>query len=80
MAKTFEAAGYVARINVVKAQVFLTDLKHFARASTPCGRDHFKVPAAAHHRRNCTGLLVKDTLVEIDLIAAACPARASSTR
>ena len=62
---TFEAAGS-SLDHVVKAQVFLTDLNNFA------GFDHvwkryFKVPPP-RTTVGTTGLLVRDTLVEIDLI------------
>jgi reactive intermediate/imine deaminase len=64
--KTFEAAG-TSLDNVVKAQVFLTDLNHFAEFDE-VWRNHFKVPPP-RTTVGTTGLLVKDTLVEIDLIA-----------
>ena len=65
--QTFEAAGS-SLDNVVKAQVFMTDLKNF------CGfdevwKEYFKVPPP-RTTVGTSGLLVKDTLVEIDLIAA----------
>ena len=65
--QTFEAAGS-SLDNVVKAQVFMTDLKNF------CGFDEvwkefFKVPPP-RTTVGTSGLLVKDALVEIDLIAA----------
>ena len=64
--QTLEAAGS-SLDNVVKAQVFMTDWKNF------CGFDEvwkefFKVPPP-RTTVGTSGLLVKDTLVEIDLIA-----------
>src|SRR6516165_3030534 len=67
MAKTFKAAG-TSLDNVVKAQVFLMDLNHFAEFDE-VWRDHFKSPPP-RTTVGTTGLLVKDSLVEIDLIAA----------
>jgi reactive intermediate/imine deaminase len=64
--KTFEVAGS-SLDNVVKAQVFMTDLKNFA-AFDEVWKDYFKVPPP-RTTVGTTGLLVKDTLVEIDLIA-----------
>jgi reactive intermediate/imine deaminase len=66
LAKTFEAAGTTLD-NVVKAQVFLTDLNNFA-AFDEVWREYFKSPPP-RTTVGTTGLLVKDTLVEIDLIA-----------
>src|SRR5262245_55526999 len=66
MKKTFEAAGS-SLDHVVKAQVFLTDLRNFHGFDTVWKR-YFKVPPP-RTTIGCTGLLVKDTLVEIDLIA-----------
>ena len=63
--KTFEAAGS-SLDHVVKAQVFLTDLDHFHGFDSVWKRT-FKVPPP-RTTIGCTGLLVKDTLVEIDLI------------
>jgi reactive intermediate/imine deaminase len=65
--KTFKAAG-TSLDNVVKAQVFLMDLKDFAEFDE-AWREFFKVPPP-RTTVGTTGLLVKDTLVEIDLIAA----------
>jgi enamine deaminase RidA (YjgF/YER057c/UK114 family) len=65
--KTFEAAG-TSLDNVVKAQVFLTDLNLFYAFDSVWKR-YFKRPPP-RTTIGCTGLLVKDTLVEIDLIAA----------
>ena len=66
MAKTFKAAG-TSLDNVVKAQVFLTDLNDF-NGFDEVWKQHFKVPPP-RTTVGTTGLLVKDTLVEIDLIA-----------
>ena len=63
--KTFEAAGS-SLDHVVKAQVFLTRLDDFHGFDTVWKR-YFKVPPP-RTTIGCTGLLVKDTLVEIDLI------------
>jgi reactive intermediate/imine deaminase len=63
--QTFEAAGS-SFDNVVKAQVFLTDLANF-NAFDEVWKEYFKVPPA-RTTVGTTGLLVKDTLVEIDLI------------
>jgi enamine deaminase RidA (YjgF/YER057c/UK114 family) len=63
--KTFEAAGS-SLDQVLKAQVFLTDLDHFHGFDTVWKR-YFKVPPP-RTTIGCTGLLVEDTLVEIDLI------------
>jgi reactive intermediate/imine deaminase len=67
LAKTFAAAGSSLE-DVVKSQVFLTDLKDFA-AFDEVWKEFFKVPPARTTVAT-TGLLVKDTLVEIDLIGA----------
>jgi reactive intermediate/imine deaminase len=64
--QTFEAAGSSID-NVVKAQVFLTDLKNFA-AFDEVWKEFFKIPPP-RTTVGTTGLLVKDALVEIDLIA-----------
>lgn len=64
--QTFQAAGSSID-NVVKAQVFLTDLKNFA-AFDEVWKEFFKVPPP-RTTVGTTGLLVKDALVEIDLIA-----------
>jgi enamine deaminase RidA (YjgF/YER057c/UK114 family) len=65
LAKTFRAAGS-SLDHVVKAQVFLTDLNLFHGFDSVWKR-HFKTPPP-RTTIGCTGLLVKDTLVEIDLI------------
>src|SRR5206468_10825618 len=62
---TFEAAGS-SLDHVVKAQVFLTDLANFHGFDSVWKR-YFKVPPP-RTTIGCTGLLVADTLVEIDLI------------
>ena len=64
-AETDLAATYIVD-DVVKAQVFMTDLRNF------CGfdevwKEYFKVPPP-RTTVGTSGLLVKDTLVEIDLI------------
>jgi reactive intermediate/imine deaminase len=66
MAKTFKAAG-TSLDSVVKAQVFLTDLNDF-NGFDEVWKQHFKVPPP-RTTIGTTGLLVKDTLIEIDLIA-----------
>jgi reactive intermediate/imine deaminase len=63
--KTFEAAGS-SLDDVVKAQVFLTDLNNF-NAFDEVWREYFKVPPP-RTTIGTTGLLVPGTLVEIDLI------------
>lgn len=65
--QTFEAAGS-SLDNVVKAQVFMTDLKNFA-GFDEVWKEYFKVPPP-RTTVGTSGLLVKDALVEIDLIAA----------
>jgi reactive intermediate/imine deaminase len=67
-ARTFAAAGSSLN-DVVKAQVFLTDLKDFS-AFDEVWREFFQVPPP-RTTVGTTGLLVKDTLIEIDLIAYA---------
>jgi enamine deaminase RidA (YjgF/YER057c/UK114 family) len=67
LAMTFEAAGS-SLDNVVKAQVFLTDLRDF-NGFDEVWRSYFSRPPA-RTTIGTTGLLVKDTLVEIDLIGA----------
>jgi reactive intermediate/imine deaminase len=66
MARTFKAAG-TSLDHVIKAQVFLTDLNDF-NGFDEVWKQHFKVPPP-RTTIGTTGLLVKDTLVEIDLIA-----------
>ncbi len=65
LSKTFEAAGS-SLDNVIKAQVFLTDLYNF-NGFDEVWREYFKTPPA-RTTVGTTGLLAKDTLVEIDLI------------
>ncbi|MFM9885622.1 MAG: RidA family protein [Burkholderiales bacterium] len=65
--KTFEAAGS-SLDEVVKAQVFLTDLNDFNEMDE-VWREFFKTPPP-RTTVGTTGLLVQDTLVEIDLIAS----------
>jgi reactive intermediate/imine deaminase len=65
LSKTFAAAGSSLE-HVVKAQVFLTDLANF-HAFDSVWKRYFKVPPP-RTTVGCTNLLVKDTLVEIDLI------------
>jgi reactive intermediate/imine deaminase len=68
LARTFAAAG-TSLNDVVKAQVFLTDLNNFS-AFDEVWREFFQVPPP-RTTVGTTGLLVKDTLIEIDLIAHA---------
>jgi reactive intermediate/imine deaminase len=63
---TFAAAGTTLD-HVVKAQVFLIDLDHFA-AFDEVWREYFKVPPP-RTTVGVTDLLIKDALIEIDLIA-----------
>ena len=70
--KTFAAAG-TSLDRVVKAQVFHTDLNNFF-AFDEVWREFFPTPPP-RTTVGTTGLLVKDTLVEIDLIAALPSAR-----
>src|SRR5215470_14390591 len=67
LARTFEAAG-TSLEHVVKAQVFLTDLKHFD-GFDEVWKEFFPTPPP-RTTVGTTALLVKDTLVEIDLIAS----------
>jgi enamine deaminase RidA (YjgF/YER057c/UK114 family) len=66
--RTFEAAGGSLR-EVVKAQVFLTDLNNF-NGFDEVWKEYFEIPPA-RTTVGTTGLLVRDTLVEIDLIGVA---------
>ena len=66
--KTFEAAGS-SLDNVLKAQVFMMDLNDF-NAFDEVWKEYFKTPPA-RTTVGTTGLLVKDTMVEIDLIGVA---------
>ena len=72
LARTMKAAG-TSLEHVVKAQVFHTDLLNFA-AFDEVWREFFPTPPP-RTTVGTTGLLVKDTLVEIDLIAALPPAQ-----
>lgn len=65
--RTFEAAGS-SLANVFKAQVFMTDLRDF-NAFDEVWKEYFPVPPA-RTTVGTAGLLVKDTLVEIDLIGS----------
>src|SRR5258706_313578 len=67
LARTFQAAGTTLG-NVVKAQVFLTDLRHF-NGFDEVWKEFFSTPPP-RTTVGTTGLLVPGTLVEIDLIAA----------
>src|SRR5437899_318758 len=72
LAQTFQAAG-TSLSHVVKAQVFQTDLANFF-GFDEVWREFFPIPPP-RTTVGTTGLLVKDTLVEIDLIAALPSAR-----
>lgn len=63
--KTFGAAGS-SLDHIVKAQVFLEDLNQFS-AFDEAWKEHFKGPPA-RTTVGTTGLLVKDAMIEIDLI------------
>ena len=67
LAKTFAAAGS-SFDEVIKAQVFLEDLREF-NAFDEVWKEYFPTPPA-RTTIGTTGLLVKDAMVEIDLIAA----------
>ena len=68
LAKTFRAAG-TSLDRVVKAQVFLTDLSDF-NGFDEVWREFFPGPVPRTVLET-TGLLIKDNLIEIDLIAQA---------
>ncbi len=72
LAKTCKAAG-TSFEHVVKAQVFLTDLRNF-NGFDEVWKEFLPTPPP-RTTVGTTGLLVKDTLVEIDLIAALPSAR-----
>src|SRR5204863_13042 len=72
LARTFRAAG-TSLDHVVKAQVFHTDLANF-NGFDEVWKEFFPSPPP-RTTVGTTGLLVKDTLVEIDLIAALPSAR-----
>ena len=65
LAKTFEAAGS-SLDHVVKAQVFLEDLDEFD-AFDEVWKEYFKTPPA-RTTIGTSGLLVRDAMIEIDLI------------
>ncbi len=67
LAKTFAAAGS-SLDEVIKAQVFLEDLSEF-NAFDEVWKEYFATPPA-RTTVGTTGLLVKDAMIEIDLIAA----------
>ena len=67
LAKTFKAAG-TSLDRVVKTQVFLTDLADF-NGFDEVWREFFPV-SPPRTAVQTTGLLIKDNLIEIDLIAA----------
>ena len=67
LARTFAAAGS-SLDDVIKAQVFLTDLKNF-NGFDEVWKQLFQDPASPYHNRH-HWIVVKDTLVEIDLIGA----------
>jgi enamine deaminase RidA (YjgF/YER057c/UK114 family) len=72
LAATFRAAG-TSLEHVVKAQVFHTDLMNF-HAFDEVWKEFFPTPPP-RTTIGTTGLLVRDTLVEIDLVAALPSAR-----
>ena len=65
LAKTFEAAGS-SLDHIVKAQVFLEDLNDF-NAFDEVWKKYFRTPPA-RTTVGTSGLLVKDAMIEIDLI------------
>lgn len=67
LVRTFEAAG-TSLDRTVKAQVFLTDLTDF-NGFDEVWREYFPAPPPRTVAQT-TGLLIKDCLVEIDLIAS----------
>jgi enamine deaminase RidA (YjgF/YER057c/UK114 family) len=67
LARTFKAAG-TSLDQVVKAQVFMTDLAHFS-AFDEVWKEFFSVPPP-RTTVGTTALLVPGCLVEIDLVAA----------
>jgi len=67
LAKTFAAAG-CSLDDVVKSQVFMTDLRNF-NGLDEIWKQHFRTPPA-RTTIGTTALQVPDALVEIDLIAA----------
>ena len=67
LARTFAAAGS-SLDDVIKAQVFLEDLREF-NAFDEVWKEYFPTPPA-RTTIGTTGLLVKDAMIEIDLIGA----------
>ena len=67
LARTFAAAGS-SLDDVIKAQVFLEDLNDF-NAFDEVWKEYFAIPPA-RTTVGTTGLLVKDAMIEIDLIGA----------
>jgi enamine deaminase RidA (YjgF/YER057c/UK114 family) len=67
LARTFAAAG-ASLGEVIKAQVFLEDLNQFS-AFDEVWKEYFPTPPA-RTTVGATGLLVRDAMIEIDLIAA----------
>jgi enamine deaminase RidA (YjgF/YER057c/UK114 family) len=67
LTRTFKAAG-TSLDRVVKAQVFLTDLADF-NGFDEVWREYFRSPPPRTVAQT-TGLLIKDNLIEIDLIAS----------
>ena len=72
LARTFNAAG-TSLDHVVKAQVFMSDLVHFP-GFDEVWKEFFPTPPP-RTTVGTTGLLVRDTLVEIDLVAVMPSAR-----
>ena len=68
LTRTFEAAGS-SLSEAFKAQVFMADLRDF-NAFDEVWKEYFTDRPPARTTVGTTGLLVKDTLVEVDLIGA----------
>ena len=68
LTKTFTAAGGSLH-SAFKAQVFMTDLRDFNEFDE-VWKEYFEGALPARTTVGTTGLLVKDTLVEVDLIGA----------
>jgi reactive intermediate/imine deaminase len=68
LTKTFTAAGGSLH-SAFKAQVFMTDLRDF-NGFDEVWKEYFEGALPARTTVGTTGLLVKDTLVEVDLIGA----------
>ena len=66
--KTLDAAGS-SPAGIFKAHVFLTDLRNFS-AYDEVWKQNLSVPLPSRTAVGTTGLLVKDALVEIDVVAA----------